>query len=91
MARVFAIVLIGSLPFLTAQSEDRPGVTRTIDLTTGRETGKVSEAEVDQIVRFVKTIRGINHHVEEVDGTSPPQVLVHTGSRRALHGGLTAD
>ena len=67
-------------------SEDRPGVVRTVDERTGRESGKLSDAQVDEIVRFVKTIRGVDHRVQQVDGTEPHQVLVHTGSYRAGRG-----
>jgi hypothetical protein len=65
---------------LSAQSEDRPAVLRVINMGTGEESGALTDAQVDEIVRFVKTIPGINHHVNELDGTSPPQVVVHTGS-----------
>jgi hypothetical protein len=86
MARAFAVVLLASLPFFGARSEDRPAVTRIIDMKTGRESGKLSDAQVDEIVRFVKTIPGVDHRVQELDGTSPPQVVVHTGSYRAGRG-----
>ena len=88
MPRVFAILLLVSLPFFSAQSEDRPSVVRIVDAKSGRETGRLSDAQVDEIVRFVKTLPGIDHRVQEVDGTSPPQVVVHTGASRGGRGDL---
>ena len=46
----------------------------------------MSDAQVDEIVLFVKTLSGVDHRVTQVDGTSPPEVLVHTGSYRAGRG-----
>ena len=86
--RVVVAVLIGSFLCLTAHCEDRPIVTRVIDTKTGRETGRLSNAQVDEIVRFVKTLPDVDHRVQEVDGTSPPLVLVHTGASRGTHGDL---
>jgi hypothetical protein len=88
MFRNLAILLIGGLFCLTAHSEDRPIVLRVIDAKTSRESGALSDTEVDEIVRFVKTLPVVDHRVQEVDGTSPPQVLVHTGASRGGHGDL---
>jgi hypothetical protein len=86
MARIFAILLVASLPSCSATSEDRPIVMRIVDAKTGRESGALSDAQVDEIVRFVRTLPGIDLRVLEVDGTSPPQVEVRTGWIRAGRG-----
>jgi hypothetical protein len=59
-----------------------------VDTKTGRQTGGLSDAQVDEIVQFIRTVRGIDHHVQEVDATSPAQVIVHTGRYRDGGGDL---
>jgi hypothetical protein len=88
MFRVVAVLLVTSVILSTAQAKDRPIIVYLIDQKTGRQTGALSDAQIDDIVQFIKTIRGINHNVLEVDVTSPPDVVVHTGRYRNGSGDL---
>ena len=38
---------------------------RIVDAKSGRETGRLSDAQVDEIVRFVKTLPGVDHRVQD--------------------------
>jgi hypothetical protein len=88
MKRVFAILLLVIASGFNANSQNRPIVMRIVDAKTGRESGVISDAQVDEIVRYVRTLRAVDHRVQEVDGASPPEVLVHTGASRFSHGDL---
>jgi hypothetical protein len=88
MTRLVAILLIASLVLITAYAEDRPIVMQQVDLKTGRLSGGLGAAQVEEICRFVKTLRGVDRRVQEVDGTSPPEVIVHTGASRVGSGDL---
>src|SRR4051794_37591282 len=88
MARISALLLLVSFPVFSVESQGRPAILRIVDAKTGRETGRLSDAQVDGIVRFVKTVPGVDHRVQEVDGTEPPQIIAHTGASRGTHGDL---
>jgi hypothetical protein len=88
MPRVLAILLVDSVLCVSVRAGDRPVVFYKVDMRTGRLSGGLTAAQVDEVVRFVKTLRGVDHRVVEVDGTSPPQMEVHTGASLVGHGDL---
>lgn len=88
MSRVIAVLLFASVVCPATPSKGRPIVMYLVDEKTGRQTGGLSDAQVDDIVQFIKTVRGIDHYVQEVDATSPPNVVVHTGRYRDGNGDL---
>ena len=54
----------------------------SVDAKTNQQTGSLTDAQVDEIIRFIRTVRHINHSVQEIDAaTSPPDVIIHTGSQ----------
>jgi hypothetical protein len=87
-SRVVAVLLLASVICSPAQSKDRPIIMYLVDEKTGRQSGGLTDAQVDDIVRFIKTVRGIDHHVQEINATSPPEVVVHTGRYRNGSGDL---
>ena len=88
MRRVVAVLLVINVLLFTAHAGDRPIVWQQLDEKTGRLSGGLSAKQVDEICRFVKTILRVDHRVQEVEVTSPPQVVVHTGASPFSHGDL---
>jgi hypothetical protein len=82
------LLLFGGVVFSQAQSSSRPIVVQLIDEKTGRETSGLSNKQVDDLILFVRTLPGIDHSVQEINGTSPPDVIVHTGRNRTSGGDL---
>jgi hypothetical protein len=64
------------------EDDDAPFVTITVDVEhSERSAPYPNHSKVAQIVRFIATIEGINHHVQEIHLNSATDVEVTTGRR----------
>jgi hypothetical protein len=50
-----------------------------VDFVTGSQRSGLTKNDVREIRRFIRTIRGIDHNVQQIDGLQPAEVMVLTG------------
>jgi hypothetical protein len=76
------LLLAHSVFFGVTPSDDAPFVTITLDVEhPDRSAPYPKHSQIDEIVRFIATIKGINHHVQEIHFDSATKVEVTTGRR----------
>ena len=63
-----------------------PSFTHLVNMKTGSDTIGVTKQQAREILKFARTMPGIQHHIEFVDATKYPEVEVWAGPHEQLRG-----
>jgi hypothetical protein len=87
---ILAILLLAhGIVFASTSSDDAPFVTITLDVEhPDRSAPYPNQSQINEVVRFIAAIKGINHHVQEIHFDSTTNVEVTTGRRSYWDGVL---